>query len=80
MSNLGPSCDPSIDLELVTLIKYNLIQDIFISIVMPKNNKIIKKIICLVLLIFYLIYFPQKYLSLEDFLLHLNLYPPSYLS
>ncbi len=45
MSNLGPSCDPSIDWELVILIKYNLLQDIFISIVMPKNNKHIKKII-----------------------------------
>ena len=45
MSNLGPSCDPSIDLEIVTLIRYNLFQDIFISIVMPKNNKHIKKII-----------------------------------
>ena len=47
MSNLGPSCDPSIDLELelVTLISYNLFQDIFISIVMPKNNKHVRKII-----------------------------------
>ena len=45
MSNLGPSCDPSIDFELVTLIKYNFFKDIFISIVMPKNNKLIKKII-----------------------------------
>ena len=45
MSNLGPNCDPSIDLELVTLIKYNLFQDIFISIFMPKTNTHIKKII-----------------------------------
>ena len=41
MSNLGPSCDPSIDLELVTLIKYNLFKDIYISIFMPKNNQYI---------------------------------------
>ena len=45
MSNLGPSCDPSIDLELVTLIRYNLFQDIFIPIVLPKNNQDVKKII-----------------------------------
>ena len=45
MSNLGPSCDPSIDLELATLIRCSFFQDIFISIVMPKNNKHIKKII-----------------------------------
>ena len=45
MSNLGPNCDPSIDLELVTLIRYNLFQDIYISIFMPKNIKDIKKII-----------------------------------
>ena len=45
MSNLGPSCDPSIDFELVTFIKYNFFKDIFILIVMPKNNKLIKKII-----------------------------------
>ena len=45
MSNLGPSCDPLIELELVTLIGHNLFQDIFISIIMPKNNKHVKKII-----------------------------------
>ena len=45
MSNLGPSCDPSIDLELVTLIRYNLFQDIFISIVMQKNLYILKNYI-----------------------------------
>ncbi len=45
MSNLGPSCDLSIEEELVTLIRYNLFQDIFIPIVMPKNNQHVKKII-----------------------------------
>ena len=45
MSNLGPSCDPSIEGELVILIRYNLFKDIFISIVMPNNNKHVKKII-----------------------------------
>ena len=45
MSNLGPSCDPSIEGELATLIRYSLFQDIFIPIVMPKNNQHVKKII-----------------------------------
>ena len=44
MSNLGPSCDPSIDLELVTLIRYSLFQDIFISIVMQKIINILRKL------------------------------------
>ena len=37
MSNLGPNCDPSIDFELVTLIRYDIFQDIFISIIMQKK-------------------------------------------
>jgi len=45
MSNLGPSCDPSIEFELVTLNKCNLFHDILITINMPKNNNHIKKII-----------------------------------